>query len=123
MKILIIEDDEKLAQMLKIAFKINNVQADYCTNGEQADKEIQNRPKDYSLIIVDLMLPGKDGFEIIGNLKKRNIASPVLVLTAKNSREDINRAIKLGVKEYFVKPFSFADLLTRVKHILQLAPA
>lgn len=119
MKILIVEDDEKLAQMLKIAFKINNFPAEYRTDGKEADTEIKLHHKNYSLVILDLMLPSLDGLKIAENVKKNKIPLPIVILSAKNNGEDINRAIKLGVKDYFVKPFSFSDLLEKVKLILE----
>ncbi len=115
MKILIVEDDEKLAQMLKIAFKINDLSVDYCTDGKEGDKKIQNHGDDYDLVILDIMLPGLGGLEIAENIKKKKIKVPVFILSARNNKEDINRAVKLGVKDYFVKPFSFSDLLEKVK--------
>lgn len=120
MKILIIEDDEKLAQMLKVAFKINGFGVDYCTNGKEGDYKIKSRHKDYSLVILDLMLPDLDGIKIAQNIKKNKIPLPMIILSARTNDEDIKAAVRLGVKDYFVKPFSYSELLNRTREILNL---
>ena len=120
MKILIIEDDEKLAQMLKVAFKINGFTVDYCTNGREGDSKIRSKYKDYALVILDLMLPEMDGIKIAENIKKNKIPLPMIILSARTNDEDIKTAVKLGVKDYFVKPFSYSELLNRTREILNL---
>jgi DNA-binding response OmpR family regulator len=120
MKILIIEDDEKLAQMLKIAFKVNGFGVDYCTNGKEGFSKLKSHAKDYALVILDLMLPEMDGIKIAESIKKDKIAVPMIILSARTNDDDIKSALKLGVKDYFVKPFSYNELLTRTREILNL---
>lgn len=115
MKILIVEDDEKLAKMLKTAFKKEGISADYITDGELAQRRIELHSTDYNMIILDLMLPSKNGDEICKGIRERGISLPVLALTAKNSVDNKVSLLDMGADDYMVKPFLFKEVLARVR--------
>ena len=115
MKILIVEDDEKLAKMLKIAFQSEGFAVDYLTEGEAAERRIKVHYENYDLVILDLMLPGKSGMEVCQAIREKGISIPILVLTAKVSTEDKLTLFDLGADDYVVKPFVFKELLARVR--------
>ncbi len=115
MKILIIEDDEKLAQMLKTAFKKEGISADYMTDGAEGQTRLELHSEDYSLVILDLMLPGKSGDQICREAREKNISLPILILTAKGGVDNKVSLLDMGADDYLVKPFSFKELLARVR--------
>lgn len=117
MRILIVEDEPKtgeyLQQGLKEASFVVNLTHDG-TDGLHAALE-----DDYDLIILDVMLPGMDGWEVMRSLRRQGNKVPVLFLTAKDQVEDRIKGLELGADDYLVKPFSFAELLARVRTILR----
>jgi DNA-binding response OmpR family regulator len=115
MKILIVEDDEKLAKMLKTAFKKEGISADYITDGELAQSRIELHHTDYDMMILDLMLPGKNGDQICKEIREKGISQPVLVLTAKGGVDNKVSLLDVGADDYMVKPFSFKEVLARVR--------
>ncbi|MFA5877956.1 MAG: response regulator transcription factor [Candidatus Staskawiczbacteria bacterium] len=117
MKILIIEDNESLAKVLKMAFVSNNYPADYVTSGVVGNQRLGLSPKSYNLIILDLMLPEKSGFEIIKDTRQNKIDIPIVVLSARYEEKDYKKAFELGANGYFTKPFSFKELLATVKNL------
>lgn len=127
MRILVVEDEEKLAQSLKKGLEKEGFAVDVLYDGESAQRRIEMNYMDYDLIILDLMLPKKDGFEVCRNIRDLNIVTPVLVLTARDATDDKVRALDEGADDYLVKPFSFAELLARVRALLrrpdQILPA
>ena len=119
MKILVIEDQESLAQLLKKALKQEGFSVDYVTDGEAGQKRIELYHKDYELVIMDLMMPKKSGFEVCKNIREMGIAVPILILTAKDDVADKITLLNLGADDYLVKPFSFKELLARIQAILR----
>lgn len=119
MRILIIEDEEKLALALKKGLKKEGFAVDYIMDGEAGERRIVLNHKDYDLIILDLMLPKKNGFEICETVRKLEIKTPILVLTARDATEDKVSALNVGADDYLVKPFSFQELMARIKAILR----
>lgn len=112
-KILIIEDDRSIAELERDYLDINGFSCDIATHGTTG----LNMAVDgsYDLIIIDIMLPGTDGFEIISELRARNNRVPVIFLSAKNSDIDKVRGLGLGADDYMTKPFSPNELVARVK--------
>lgn len=88
MKILIVEDEEKLAKSLKKGLEKEGYAVDYVLDGEAGQRRIELCRKDYDVIILDLMLPKKDGFEVVKNVRAQNILTPILVLTARDTTDD-----------------------------------
>ncbi len=119
MRILIIEDEEKLAASLKKGLEREGYAVDYVVDGETGQRRIEMYYKDYDLIVLDLMLPKKDGFEICRNVRKQNITTPILVLTARDAVDDKVEALNAGADDYLVKPFSFEELIARIHAILR----
>ncbi len=119
MKILVVEDEEKLAKQLEKGLKQEGYSVDYYLSGEEAENYINFHSEVLDLIILDQMLPGKDGLEICRSIRKKNIATPILMLTAKDSHEDIVSGLDAGVDDYLTKPFSFEVMLARIRALLR----
>lgn len=119
MRILIIEDQEKLAQLVKKGLEKEGFAVDYLTDGEAGQKRIELNHQDYDLVILDLMLPKISGYEICRNIREFKISTPILILTAKDSVEDKVSLLDAGADDYLVKPFSFEELLARVRALLR----
>jgi len=115
MRILIIEDQESLSKLLKKGFEKEGYAADYLLDGDAGQKRIEIHHSDYDVIILDLMLPKKSGFEVCKNIRLFGITTPVIILTAKDSEEDKVSLLDSGADDYIVKPFSFRELLARVR--------
>lgn len=113
MKILIIEDDLKIINFLKKGLEEECYIVDYSTNGDEG--LYLASVHSYDLILLDIMLPIKDGMEVCKTLRKNNIQTPVIMLTAKDSIEDKIKGLDIGANDYLAKPFSFAELLARIR--------
>lgn len=113
MKILIIEDDLKIINFLKKGLEEECYVVDYSTNGDEGLYLASVHT--YDLILLDIMLPIKDGMEVCKSLRKNNIQTPVIMLTAKDSIEDKIKGLDIGANDYLAKPFSFAELLARIR--------
>lgn len=111
MKILIIEDNESLARIIKIGLMKKGYLSNYLTDGRKAEKEILFFHRRYDVILLDIMLPFKNGFEIYQKIRAKKISTPVIITTARDSEEDRRRAFNLGVDYYLTKPFAFKELL------------
>lgn len=119
MRILIVEDEEAIARVLKKTLEKEAYAIDYVTDGNTALRRLEMNAKDYDLLILDLMLPGKSGFEICRELRQQKISLPILVLTARNDLTDKVNALEAGADDYLTKPFSIHELLARIKAILR----
>ena len=119
MRILVIEDEEKLAQSIKKGLETNGYAVDYILDGAEGEERIILYYKDYDLVILDLMLPNRSGLEICEEMRRRGITTPVLILTAREAVEDKIAALDKGSDDYLVKPFSFDELLARIRSLLR----
>lgn len=119
MKILIIEDQEKLCKLLKLGLEREGYAVDFMLDGEAGQRRIEVHHQDYDLIILDLMLPKLSGEEVCQSIRKMGITTPVLVLTAKSGTEDKVSLLNIGADDYLVKPFSFQELLARIKALMR----
>jgi two-component system OmpR family response regulator len=119
MRILLIEDDLKLASFILKGFKEAGFAVDHCADGEDGLHMALSEP--YDAAIVDIMLPKRDGFSLIDELRRRKITTPVIILSAKRSVEDRIKGLQTGSDDYLVKPFSFAELLARVQALIRRA--
>lgn len=117
MRILVVEDQEKLAKLIKDGLRKGGYAVDYLTDGKSAQRRIEVNHQDYDLIILDLMLPNKSGLEICREIRQFNIATPILVLTAKNDLDSKVTLFNAGADDYLVKPFEFEELLGRIRAI------
>jgi two-component system copper resistance phosphate regulon response regulator CusR len=121
MRILIVEDDKKTASYLKKGLSENNFVVDVADQGDEGLHLALT--SDYDLIILDVMIPQKDGWTVLSEIKRSGKITPVLFLTAKDSIQDRVKGLELGADDYLVKPFAFSELLARVRSILRRGPA
>ncbi len=119
MKILIVEDQEKLAKLIQKGLILEGFSADYVLDGEEAANRIAVHHSEYDLIILDYMLPNKSGLEICSQTRERKIAIPILMLTGKDALPDITAGLNSGADDYLTKPFSFDELVARIRAILR----
>lgn len=117
MKILIVEDEPKTGDYLRQGLREAGFAVDLVTNG--IDGLYYGLDGNHDLVILDVMLPGLDGWQVLQNLRSRGRQMPVLFLTARDQVEDRVKGLELGADDYLVKPFSFAELLARVRTILR----
>ncbi|MGB5919804.1 response regulator [Arcobacter sp.] len=113
MKILIIEDDVKIVNFLKKGLEEESYSIDYSHNGEEG--LYLASVNTYDLILLDIMLPLLNGIEVCKKLRASNINTPVIMLTAKDSIEDTIKGLDIGANDYLPKPFSFSELLARIR--------
>ena len=117
MTILIIEDEKKLVNILKKALKGEKYSVDVAYDGEEGlDKATKNN---YGLIILDLMLPKKDGIAVCRELRRRNVHIPVIMLTARGTVEDRVGGLDVGADDYLIKPFGIEELFARIRAVLR----
>jgi heavy metal response regulator len=117
MRILVVEDEEKVASFIRKGLEEEHYAVDVALDGEEGLLLAQINP--YDLIVLDLMLPKVDGFRFLSQLRSDSVDIPVLVLTARDSVTDKVRGLDLGADDYLTKPFSFAELLARVRALLR----
>jgi DNA-binding response OmpR family regulator len=117
MKILVIEDDRKIAQALRKGLEAEGYEVAAAATGDEGSALSGGRP--FDLIVLDLMLPGRDGLEILIGLRGRRDRTPVIVLTAKDTVEDRVVGLDAGADDYLVKPFAFPELSARIRALLR----
>ena len=117
MRILIAEDDAKAAGMLVQGLKAEGYAVDHAADGDEALWLAETHP--YDVMVCDVMMPGKDGFTVVRHLRKKNIVTPVIFVTARGEVEDRVRGLDAGGDDYIVKPFSLTELLARLRAILR----
>jgi len=120
MRILVVEDEKKTAAFLAKGLREAGFSVDVAVDGETGSR--QARASKFHLLIVDIMLPHKDGWELVAELRHDGVRTPILFLTARDSVRDRVKGLELGADDYLVKPFAFAELLARVRSILRRAP-
>jgi len=120
MKILVIEDERKSAQYLEKGLRESGYDVDVAEQGDTGLKMALGG--EYDLIILDIMLPGRDGWSILREMRKSGTRTPVLCLTARDTVDDRVKGLELGADDYLVKPFAFSELLARVRSVLRRNP-
>jgi DNA-binding response OmpR family regulator len=116
-RLLIVEDEEAIRTGLMDVFVYHGYDVDFAADGPQGlDKALSGR---FDLVLLDVMLPGMDGFEICNRIRAQDRAQPVIMLTAKGTDEDIIQGLSLGADDYVAKPFSVAQLVLRVQAVLR----
>lgn len=119
MKVLIVEDEEKLAEALKSGLKYEGFTVDILGDGLRGENRILMCRGDYDVVILDLMLPGKNGFEICKTVRSKGVTLPIIILTARDGTDDKILALNSGADDYLVKPFAFGELLARIRALLR----
>ena len=117
MHILVVEDENKVAKALKQGLESEHYKVTVAQTGE--DGFFHANTQGFDLILLDVMLPGRDGIEILKTLRKRGLQTPVLILTAKDTVEDRVVGLDSGADDYLVKPFAFSELLARVRALVR----
>jgi two-component system OmpR family response regulator len=113
MRVLVVEDELRMASLIRRGLVKEGLAADIAPNGEEA--LVSARARDYDAIVLDVMLPGINGFETCRRLREGGVWAPVLMLTARDSVEDRVAGLDTGADDYLVKPFAFAELLARLR--------
>ena len=117
MRILVVEDHEKVAQFIVKGLREEHFAVDHAATGTEGLS--MARVGEYDAIVLDVMLPGKNGFEVVAELRAKGIATPVMMLTAKANVEDRVQGLDVGADDYLVKPFAFAEFLARVRALIR----
>jgi DNA-binding response OmpR family regulator len=117
MRVLLIEDDRKAARLLTRGFQEEGFVVDVAATGEAGEE--QAAVNEYDIIVLDWMLPGKDGLAVCQALRGRDLATPILMLTARHSLADRVNGLTTGADDYLTKPFAFAELLARIRALLR----
>lgn len=116
-KILLVEDDQNLGQVLKEYLEVKGFEPTLCRDGEAGYKSYQNG--EFDLCLFDVMMPKIDGFSLAQKIRKRDEKIPIIFLTAKSMKEDTIQGFQIGADDYISKPFSMEELLMRIKAILR----
>jgi len=116
-RILVVEDESKVARALREGLERQGHQVVIAPTGEEGFFLVN--AEEFDLIILDLMLPGRDGLQVLSTLRKRGLETPVLILTARDAIEDRVQGLDKGADDYLVKPFAFPELLARVRALLR----
>ena len=117
MHILVVEDEEKVSEALREGLEAENYRVTNARTGEEGFFLLHSQT--FDLVLLDLMLPGKDGIEILQTLRESNHQTPVLILTARDAVSDRVLGLDSGADDYLVKPFAFPELLARIRALLR----
>jgi two-component system OmpR family response regulator len=120
MRILLVEDEPKMAAVLARGLRHQGYAVDTAAAGQ--DALFQARVNDYDAIVLDVMLPGTDGFEVCRTLRQEGRWAPVLMLTARDQVSDRIRGLDVGADDYLIKPFAFGELVARLRALLRRRP-
>ena len=117
MRILVVEDDKKVARALREGLQAEHYDVRVASTGEEGFFLVNHEV--FDLVLLDLMLPRRDGVEVLTTLRKRGLQTPVLILTAKDTVDDRVQGLDLGADDYLVKPFAFPELVARIRALLR----
>jgi two-component system, OmpR family, copper resistance phosphate regulon response regulator CusR len=117
MRILVIEDEQKLANTLKEGLQADDYSVDLAHSGEEGFFRVETER--FDLIVLDVMLPGRSGLEILAAMRQRGLKTPVLMLTARDTVQDRVLGLDTGADDYLVKPFAFSELQARIRALFR----
>lgn len=118
-KVLFVEDEPDLGNVVKQYLEVMDFDIEWCTNGKAALSTFKERSHVFSLLVIDIQLPGMDGFELAERINRINDTIPFLFLTARNERKDRLYGLNLGADDYISKPFDIDELVLRIRNILR----
>ncbi len=118
-RVLVVEDEAHLAQGLRFNLEAEGYSAEVVGDGEAATERLLNKKEDFDAIVLDIMLPGKDGFRVVSELRAARNFVPVLMLTARGRPEDVLKGFASGADDYLAKPFDLSILLARLQGLLR----
>jgi DNA-binding response OmpR family regulator len=121
MRVLVVEDDRKVASFIQTGLMQEGYSVDILNDGEEAGE--QARVIDYDAVVLDLMLPGRSGFQVLRDIRARKSSLPVIILTAKDSLEERVTGLDAGADDYMTKPFALAELSARLRALLRRGSA
>jgi two-component system, OmpR family, copper resistance phosphate regulon response regulator CusR len=116
-RVLIVEDERKVAKALRDGLEAEHYDVRVASTGEEGFFLVNH--ESFDLVVLDLMLPRRDGLEVLATLRKRGLHTPVLILTAKDTVDDRVHGLDVGADDYLVKPFAFPELLARIRALLR----
>ncbi len=111
--VMVVDDDQDLAEMLGIVLNGVGIEVDLVSRGDEVLEVFRNNPPD--LVLLDIMLPGLDGIEVCKEIRKHSMRVPIVMLTAKSDTHDIVRGLEAGADDYMVKPFKPSELVARIR--------
>ena len=117
MRILLVEDEDRIADFITRGLSEQGYAVDVASDGDEALQ--WNHIAEFDLIVLDVMLPGRDGIDVCRTLRGRGLRTPILMLTARDAVEDRVRGLDSGADDYLVKPFAFAELLARLRALMR----
>lgn len=115
-KVLIIDDDRELCTLIKRSVLSENIEADFCNTGKEGLAKLKE--KEYQLVILDVMMPGMDGFETLERIRKES-SLPILMFTSKNDSASKVRGLRMGADDYLTKPFDMDELIARIASLIR----
>jgi two-component system, OmpR family, alkaline phosphatase synthesis response regulator PhoP len=118
-RILVVEDEQHLANGLRFNLEAEGYQVEVVETGEEAIQRLVPSPSPFDVLILDIMLPGKDGFSVMSEVRRAGQFIPTLILTARGHSQDVLRGFEVGADDYLTKPFDLAILLARVRGLLR----
>jgi DNA-binding response OmpR family regulator len=118
-RVLVVEDEAHLAQGLRFNLEAEGYVAEVAADGETATDQLLRRREDFDVVVLDIMLPGKDGFSVVSELRAARNYVPVLMLTARGRPEDVLKGFASGADDYLAKPFDLSILLARLQGLLR----
>lgn len=120
MKLLVVEDEPKLNKGLVTGLQQRGYAVDFAFDGEEGERFA--RANEYDVVILDVMLPKRSGFEVCRNMRAAGVTTPVIFLTARDATDDKVAGLDFGADDYLAKPFSFDELAARIRSLLRRAP-
>jgi DNA-binding response OmpR family regulator len=118
-RVLVVEDEEHLAQGLRFNLQEEGYSAEVVGDGEAATDRLLGKKESFDVVVLDIMLPGKDGFSVVSELRAARNYVPVLMLTARSRPEDVLKGFAAGADDYLPKPFDLSILLARLQGLLR----
>ena len=121
-RVLVVEDEQHLADGLRFNLEAEGYQVQVAETGEAALDLVITEPSLVDVVVLDVMLPGKDGFDVCRELRRAGLKTPILMLTAKAREAEKVMGLELGADDYVTKPFGYKHLLSRIQTVLHAAP-